>query len=727
MTPNSSPSLSAPVPFPRHTTSGVPPTRGSPGARAGPPKRKGIRFLLAFLVVDIAAAGGFFYAAASGRGPAARELPALAAGIGFLALAGGIMLALALAVLQRWKRVRNILLAGAAVGVLAVIGFIATAWRRAAEYSLDAVLADPPRPALLALDGALYTHPDSGCSPVSSIDSIPLDLRQAVIAVEDIRFQRHHGVDARALFAAAAGTVQGKSRGGSTLLMQLIDNQFAHSRASGIHHRVWYKLVEVFAARRIFQDAANRFGSGEKARDAILLAYLNRVEFGRGQVGIAAAAHFWFQEKSPDRLALGDCAQLAGMLQNQRKYDPITQRAAAAERRRIVLQCMVAADFITEKEAAAARCSVDRTPERLRPLHDGFLPQRTQSELHQLHAAGLLPAAVDIRDPRTRIRLTIDNDKQAQLEDAVKSRATWIRRETERQRLRLSSLEAAAVVLRNEDASIAAMIGGLNHDAQQVDNLFSGFHLPASTLKPFIYAAELSRRPAAERQSARFFTGPLTRGETAPFLWRPANPSGLSAGWHSLPTVLAESDNWAAARTAWGSGREVISDKLSFLSLVPPFGEACDHVIQEPRYALGAYPCRLICLAAAARALAHDGLWRPAGLIVEVSAQNLPPTRIAPPQEIRVFPTDAARSVRSACHQTLVSGTASSLRSTLGRRAGTWAKTGTADNATDCLIIGGDSLHTVLIWFGRRKGDQPVLPKGSGGSICGPVLDSILR
>jgi membrane carboxypeptidase/penicillin-binding protein PbpC len=60
-------------------------------------------------------------------------------------------------------------------------------------------------------------------------------------------------------------------------------------------------------------------------------------------------------------------------------------------------------------------------------------------------------------------------------------------------------------------------------------------------------------------------------------------------------------------------------------------------------------------------------------------------------------------------------------------RPGTWAKTGTSDHHRDCLILGGDSRFTVLIWLGRLKGSDPVLPASSGASLCGQVLEAVLN
>src|SRR5690606_1939630 len=62
-------------------------------------------------------------------------------------------------------------------------------------------------------------------SPVP-YDSISRDVVNALIATEDIRFFKHHGVDFRAIFSSIVSTAQGDRRGGSTITQQLAKNLY---------------------------------------------------------------------------------------------------------------------------------------------------------------------------------------------------------------------------------------------------------------------------------------------------------------------------------------------------------------------------------------------------------------------------------------------------------------------------------------------------------------------
>ena len=62
-------------------------------------------------------------------------------------------------------------------------------------------------------------------TPVKYEDINPLVIR-TLIATEDERFYRHHGVDIAGLFAAMKDIAQGQPRGASTITQQLAKNLF---------------------------------------------------------------------------------------------------------------------------------------------------------------------------------------------------------------------------------------------------------------------------------------------------------------------------------------------------------------------------------------------------------------------------------------------------------------------------------------------------------------------
>ena len=105
-------------------------------------------------------------------------------------------------------------------------------------------------------------------------------LRTALVLSEDKRFYEHSGVDWRAVSSAAwANLWNTKTRGASTLSMQLaglLDNDL---RASNSGRSITQKISQTFAAQLLEQHWR---------KDQILEAYLNLVPFRGELVGIDA-------------------------------------------------------------------------------------------------------------------------------------------------------------------------------------------------------------------------------------------------------------------------------------------------------------------------------------------------------------------------------------------------------------------------------------------------------
>jgi penicillin-binding protein 1A len=124
----------------------------------------------------------------------------------------------------------------------------------------------------------------------ASLDEIPKTLKEAVIAVEDVRFYYHNGIDLKRLLGAFISNVSNSSGGGgSTITQQLIKNQLLSSERS-------YK--------RKIQEAKLALELETKySKDQILEAYLNTIPLGGTNYGVKAAAMDYFG-KPLDKLTL---------------------------------------------------------------------------------------------------------------------------------------------------------------------------------------------------------------------------------------------------------------------------------------------------------------------------------------------------------------------------------------------------------------------------------------
>lgn len=165
------------------------------------------------------------------------------------------------------------------------------------------------------------------------------DLANAFMAIEDIRFQDHSGIDERALMRVAYGLVTGNSAGGgSTLTQQLAKNLFPRGRLNKFQ-LIIRKFQEWVTATKL-----ERYYSKQE----IFAMYLNTVSFGHNAFGIKSATSTFFN-KTPDSLNLQESALLAAMVNAPTRYSPISNPENAFNRRNIVLGQMKKYNFISQQ------------------------------------------------------------------------------------------------------------------------------------------------------------------------------------------------------------------------------------------------------------------------------------------------------------------------------------------------------------------------------------------
>ena len=113
------------------------------------------------------------------------------------------------------------------------------------------------------------------------------------------------------------------------------------------------KLKEMMLAIQIEQKYRNLEQDKHKAKQKIMELYANQYYWGHGAYGLRTAAKVYFG-KEVEELTLSECAMLAGLLQRPAAFSPITHPELAKKRQKIVLNRMVAEDFISPEEAEEA-------------------------------------------------------------------------------------------------------------------------------------------------------------------------------------------------------------------------------------------------------------------------------------------------------------------------------------------------------------------------------------
>ena len=176
------------------------------------------------------------------------------------------------------------------------------------------------------------------------LENIPKYLQEAAIAIEDKRFEKHHGVDWKGTTRAIVYTLFGKNvQGGSTITQQLVKNVTGDNEVT-----VKRKITEIYRALEL----EKRY-----EKDEILEAYLNEVFFGQSCYGVVTASRMYFNKDVSD-LTLAECASLMGITNNPSMYDPTLSswtRENNRERQLTILGAMLEQGKISQEEYDAAK------------------------------------------------------------------------------------------------------------------------------------------------------------------------------------------------------------------------------------------------------------------------------------------------------------------------------------------------------------------------------------
>jgi penicillin-binding protein 1A len=187
-------------------------------------------------------------------------------------------------------------------------------------------------------------------------------LLKTLVATEDVRFYKHHGIDFRAVFSALWSGIRGGGRGGgSTITQQLAKNLFKTRKdvSKGLLGNI-PGLNTVISKTKEWITAIKLEGNFSK--EDIITMYLNTVDFGSNTFGIKTAAKTYFNT-STDSLTASQSALLVGLLKAPSYYGPIQNPKNSLFRRNTVLQQMVKYGVITPKEYAVY--SLDPIPKEL--------------------------------------------------------------------------------------------------------------------------------------------------------------------------------------------------------------------------------------------------------------------------------------------------------------------------------------------------------------------------
>ena len=543
------------------------------------------------------------------------------------------------------------------------------------------LLSAPRAPTLRLLDRAgapLRTTrtPDGSLQQWVPLAELDPGLLVAFVSIEDRRFYRHHGVDARALGRALLTNLKSGRvvSGASTIPMQLA------RLLRPLPRSLPGKLVQALWALRL--DA-------HLSKQSLLEQYLNRVPLGQGSIGVEEAAALYFGA-SARSLSVGQAALLAGLAGAPSTANPLVSPPRAAARRAMVLARMQQAGVVNAAEVRAARLE----PVLLARVPQDFLaPHFTAALLSRL--------AGRERQPSGDLRTSLDLPLQQAIEDEVRHTVTTMRTSGVR--------HAAAVVLDNRTGDILAWVGSPDFFAPgngQVD-MVSSPRQPGSALKPFLYGLAFDHGYTA----ASILPDIATVYQTSTGPYAPRDYDRRFRGPVRAREALASSFNVPAVELAYRLGPGDLLRTLhraGFSSL--------DHDAEHYGLglALGNGDVTLLELANGYRAIANAGTWRPIRWLEDAPLQ---------PVEQRVMSPGAAALVLDILADPVARIPGFGPVTPLEFPFPAAAKTGTSRHFTDNWAAVTTAGFTVAVWVGNFDG-RP-MEGVSGITGAGPLVHRV--
>lgn len=409
----------------------------------------------------------------------------------------------------------------------------------------------------------------------------------ATISVEDKLFYKHNGFNFFRIIKAfyenfKAGNIV---QGASTITQQYARNLFLSFDKTW--KRKWQEMWLTYELETHY------------SKNEIIEGYLNTINYGHGNYGIANASKYYFN-KNVNELDLAEVSILVGIPNSPSNYSPISNYKLSKERQLIVLKRMVKNGFITEKEKNDAYNKELTFYGKKDEYNLSTLAYFKDAVMNELKDISSIPKNY-IETGGLKIYTTLDIEAQTSLEDGIKDNA------------KSSNIQVAKVMMNSNDGSILGLVGGTDYEKSTFNRATDSIRQPGSTIKPFLYYKALENNLTP---SSTFLSEPTTFYLDNNKTYSPTNSGNVYGNKNiSMAAAIAYSDNIYAVKTHLFLGENQLVDilkKVGITSKIEP-------VASLP---LGSYEFNIIELTAAYAVLANEGKTVKPHLINEVKNIN---------------------------------------------------------------------------------------------------------
>jgi membrane peptidoglycan carboxypeptidase len=603
---------------------------------------------------------------------------------------------------------------------------------------------------IYASDGELLAelHDGRNSQPVP-YDEIPDTVVHAILAAEDKDFFEHEGIDFEAIASAAADSVAGTVRGGSTITQQVVKKVFVGDEIS-----IQRKITEAFVSAEL----ERRF-----SKERILEYYMNSVYFGSSAYGVKAAGQEFFGKEDLSELTVAEAAAISVSVRNPSLYDPRRRPQQVLDRRNTVIDTMLEKGWVSERQARQAKRQplgvIPHTPFRgpadhvvaevkRRLLNDPQFEMLGETNAERKQAIFGCPADDTTCEGEggllggLRIETTIDLRLQQKANEILSSWLPLLPAEQNLEACRVLFPEedpefligyaeshscaptGALTMVDNETGAVRTMASGLDFEFTQFDLAVQGRRNPGSSFKPFGLVAALesgitlgNRFDGHTPQTFDCGFPCSDEGDT----WTVAN-AGAGFGFITLEQATYNSVNTVYAQVSLHEdvGAEKVAEVAHRMGIRSP-------LTAVPSIVLGTSEVSTLEMASAYSNFATQGVWAEPFLVSRVVGADGTVLYEHEATRERVLEEGvAAAALRPLRQVPTSSGTAP--RADIGRPQG--GKTGTHQDYRDAWYVGFTPEYSTAVWVGYEAKQQPLTDvtingefysRVFGGSVPAPI------
>jgi len=511
----------------------------------------------------------------------------------------------------------------------------------------------------------------------------------AILAMEDTEFYKHHGLNKKGLLRALFNHFIRfrRSGGGSGITQQLAKNMYFS------FDRSWSrKMKDALLACQM----ERRY-----SKEEILEAYCNQIDFGSNCFGIEQAAQTYFA-KHADELTLAEAAFLANIPRWPTYYNPYLNFDITKQRQEIVLKRMHKAGFISQQDMEQAMAeSIDLKRLNLFWGKASYYIDYVKNIVEEIYSNEVLSYG------GLKIYSSLDTRLQNFAQEAVTQGLIGLDKRLGFKDYDLASVEekqlyiqAALVAMDPRNGKVSAMVGGRDFSVSPFNRAISNNRLPGSAFKPFVYLAAIDK---GKYTPATIVLDSAVTFEFDDQKWSPPNFDKKFRGPVTLKTALMKSINVVTAKLINDIRPETVIDYARDMGIKSPLGAHLS-------LALGTSSVSPLELCDAYCPFSNGGISREPLILKYIENYQGKTLHEFSSHSAQIVDPQSIYLVLDMLRAAVEVGTAESIREIWSFDRPAAGKTGTTNDARDLWFVGFTPQLVTAVWVGYDD-NRPVKDK----------------